>query len=376
MGLHDVMAGYVERGEVAGVVTLVDHRGRVEVDAVGALELGGDVPMARDTVFRISSMTKPVAAVAALLLVEEGRLGLDDPVDDLLPELADRRVVTRPDAPVDATGPAHRPVSLRDLLTLRLGFGFVLAPGPHPAFDAAVAAGVAPGPPDPARPLPPDEWLRRFGTLPLLQQPGTAWMYDTAFSVLGVLLARAAGRPLPEVLHERIFGPLGMTDTGFVVPDAAADRLAAAYVPAPGTDGGLVLLDDPAGSAWRRAPAFPDAANGLVSTVDDYLAFARTLLRPGALLAPATVELMTTDQLTGDQRTAAAPFLDGRGWGLGVSVGVEPGRFGWDGGLGSSWSVDPARDLTAVLMTQRMDTPEPFGLRADFWSAVHRAVDG
>jgi CubicO group peptidase (beta-lactamase class C family) len=285
-------------------------------------------------------------------------------------------VVARLDAAVDDTVPADRPVSLRDLLTLRLGFGFVLAPGTHPAFDAAVAAGVAPGPPDPARPLPPDEWLHRFGTVPLLQQPGTAWMYDTAFSVLGVLIARAAGQPLADVLHERIFGPLGMTDTGFAVPDAAVDRLAAAYAPAPAPDGGLVLVDAPAASAWRRPPVFPDAANGLVSTVDDYLAFARTLLQPGALLSPATVELMTTEQLTADQRTAAAPFLDGRGWGLGVSVGVEPGRFGWDGGLGSSWSADPARDLTAVLMTQRLDSPEPFGLRSDFWAAVHRAVDG
>jgi CubicO group peptidase (beta-lactamase class C family) len=376
MSLHDVMAGYVERGEVAGVVTLVSHGGRVDVDAVGTLELGGAVPMARDTVFRIASMTKPVAAVAALLLVEEGRLGLDDPVDELLPELADRRVVAHLDAAVDDTVPAHRPVSLRDLLTLRLGFGFVLAPGTHPAFDAAVAAGVAPGPPDPARPLPPDEWLRRFATVPLLQQPGRAWMYDTAFSVLGVLIARAAGQPLADVLHERIFEPLGMTDTGFAVPDATVDRLAAAYAPEGEADGGLVLVDGPADRAWRHPPAFPDAANGLVSTVDDYLAFARTLLQPGALLSPATVELMTTDQLSGDQRTAAAPFLDGRGWGLGVAVGVEPGRFGWAGGLGSSWSADPARDLTAVLLTQRRDSPEPFGLRSDFWAAVHRAVDG
>jgi CubicO group peptidase (beta-lactamase class C family) len=194
--------------------------------------------------------------------------------------------------------------------------------------------------------------------------------------VLGVLIARAAGQPLADVLHERIFEPLGMTDTGFAVPDATVDRLAAAYAPEGEADGGLVLVDGPADSAWRRPPAFPDAANGLVSTVDDYLAFTRTLLQPGALLSPATVELMTTDQLSGDQRTAAAPFLDGRGWGLGVAVGVEPGRFGWDGGLGSSWSADPARDLTAVLLTQRRDSPEPFGLRSDFWAAVHRAVDG
>ena len=175
--MREVMAGHVERGEVPGLVALVDRRGEVHVDALGTKAVGGD-PMRRDTIFRIASMTKPVAAVAAMILVEECRLRLDDPVDGLLPELADRRVLKRLDGPLDDTVPANRPITLRDLLTLRLGIGAVMVfPARYPIQLVMDEAGVVPGPDSPS--LAPDEWMKRLGGLPLMHHPGERWMYET-----------------------------------------------------------------------------------------------------------------------------------------------------------------------------------------------------
>src|SRR5215212_10189416 len=247
---HEIMAGYVERGEVPGLVTLVARRGEVRADAVGAKAVGGD-PMRRDTIFRISSLTKPIAAAAAMVLVEDGRLLLEEPVDRLLPELSDRRVLKRLDGPLEDTVPAKRPITLRDLLTLRMGFGFVL--GPPDAYPILVAADeqrLGMGPPKPATPHEPDEWLRRFATLPLMHQPGEQWMYEMGFAVLGVLISRASEKPLETFLRERIFGPLGMEDTGFHVPAEKLDRLASLYAANPET-GALELYDGVGDSQWR-----------------------------------------------------------------------------------------------------------------------------
>src|SRR5438128_845933 len=212
--LHDVMAGYVERGEVPGLVALVSRRGEVHVEALGMKALGGGDPVGRDTIFRISSMTKPVTAVATMILVEECRLRLDDPVDRLLPELADRRVLTRLDAPLDDTEPARRPITVRDLLTFTMGFGLAFAPpGTMPIADALVGLRLGQGPPMPSVFPDPDEWLRRLGTLPLMHQPGERWRYNTGSDVLGVLIARAAGQPFDTFVRERIFEPLDMRDT-------------------------------------------------------------------------------------------------------------------------------------------------------------------
>jgi len=218
--MHEVLAGHVERGGVPGVVTLVSRRGETHVDAIGTRELGSGDPIRRDTIFRIASMTKPIAAAATMILVEACALRLDDPVGELLPELANRQVLRTIDADLDDIVPATRSITVRDLLTLLMGFGLVFAPSPLPIERAASELGVMPGPPNPQRLPPPDEWLRRLGTLPLMRQPGERWMYPTGFSVLGVLLARAAGQPLEQFLRERIFDPLGMKDTGFSVPVA------------------------------------------------------------------------------------------------------------------------------------------------------------
>jgi len=383
--LHDVMSGYVARGDVPGVVTLISRRGETHVDALGTLALGGSDPMQRDTIFRVSSMTKPIVAVAAMILVEECLLRLDEPVDRLLPELADRRVLTRLDGPLDETVPAHRPITVRDLLTFRLGFGQMMAPPEaYPILQAATDQQLGMGPPSPATLPAPDEWMRRLGTLPLMHQPGERWMYNTGSDVLGVLIARAAGQPLETFLRDRLFTPLGMQDTGFSVPSSTLDRLAASYGTDPAT-GALTLYDAAADSQWSRPPAFPSGAGGLVSTVDDYLAFGQMLLNKGThgstrLLSRLSVEVMTTDQLTEAQRASAGPFLgDNRGWGFGVSiitrrddVAAVPGRFGWDGGLGTSGYMDPTEEIVAILMTQSMGFPS--GIYSDFWTLVYQAI--
>ena len=384
--LHDVMAGYVERGEVPGLVALISRRGEVHVDAIGAMALGGSEPIRRDTIFRISSMTKPIIAAATLILVEECTLRLDEPVDRLLPELADRRVLTRIDGPLDDTVPAHRPITVRDLLTFRLGFGQMMAPpDAYPILKSASEQQIGMGPPSPSTMPAPDEWMRRLGTLPLMHQPGERWMYNTGSDVLGVLIARAAGQPLEMFLRDRLFAPLGMADTGFSVPVATLDRLATSYWVAPET-GALALYDEAVGGQWSRPPAFPSGAGGLVSTVDDYLTFGQMLLNQGKhgstrILSRPSVEAMTTDQLTAEQRASAGPFLgDNRSWGFGVSVVTKcddvaavPGRFGWDGGLGTSWSSDPKEDMVAILMTQCLGFPS--GVYTDFWTLAYQAID-
>jgi CubicO group peptidase (beta-lactamase class C family) len=200
--MHDVMAGHVERGEVPGLVTLVGRRGEACIEAIGVQASGRRDPMRRDTIFRIASMTKPIAAVAAMILVEECHLRLDEPVDRWLPELAGRTVLKRLDGPLDDTVPAKRPLSLRDLLTLRMGLGYVMdAASPYPILKAANERKLLLGPPRPQSLPAPDEWIRSVATLPLMYQPGERWMYDVGLDVLGVLIARAAGQPLEAFLR-------------------------------------------------------------------------------------------------------------------------------------------------------------------------------
>jgi CubicO group peptidase (beta-lactamase class C family) len=388
---HDVMARHVERGEVPGLVTLLSRRGDVHVDAIGMKAFGGSDPMRRDTIFRIASMTKPIAAAAAMILVEECKLRLDEPVDPLLPELADRKVLKRLDGPVDDTVPANRPISLRDLLTLRMGFGYIMdSSRAYPIVKMANEMQLLLGPPRPQTVPAPDEWIRRFATLPLMHQPGEWWMYDLGLDVLGVLIARASGQPLETFLRERLFEPLGMKDTGFSVPAAKLDRLAHGYWNNPET-GALELYDGVRDSQWSRPPVFPSSAGGLVSTIDDYLVFGQMMLNKGKhggerVLSRPSVETMTTDQLTPEQKAVSGlvgGYFDSHGWGFGVSVATRrddvatvPGRFGWDGGLGTSWYSDPREEMVGILLTQRAWTsPSPPSVRLDFWTGAYQAID-
>jgi len=387
--LHDVMAGYVARGEMPGVVTLVSRRGEAHVDAIGMKAVGGSDPMRRDTIFRIASMTKPITAAAAMILVEECRLRLDEPVDRWLPELADRKVLKRFDGPLDDTVPANRPITLRDLLTFRLGIGAVMAPPGRYAIQRAMEeAGLAPGP-NPSSHTP-DEWMKRLGGLPLIHQPGEKWMYHTGSDVLGVLIARASGQPLETFFCERIFEPLGMKDTGFSVSAERLDRLSTSYWTSPAT-GALELYDKAEGGQWSRPPAFPSGGGGLVSSIDDYLAFGQMMLNKGRhgserILSRPSVELMTTDQLTPEQKAVSGlvpGYFLSHGWGFGVSmvtrrdeVAGSVGKFGWDGGLGTSWYSDPGEDMVTILMTQRAWTsPSPPNVCLDFWTSTYQAID-
>ncbi len=383
--LHDAMAAHVARGTVPGVVVLLSQHGDVHVDLFGAKAVGGRERMARDTIFRISSMTKPIIAVATMQLIEDGTLQLDEPVDRLLPELANRRVLRRIDGALEDTVPAHRAITVRDLLTFRLGFGLIFAETEgYPIFQAANDLQIGMGPPSPATMPAPDEWLRRLGTLPLMYQPGERWLYNTGSDILGVLIARAAGQPLESLLRERIFVPLGMEDTSFSVPPSKRDRFVPSY--SPDETGALAVYDPAEGSQWSSPPAFMSGAGGLVSTVNDMLAFGQLLLNKGQngdtrLLSANSIELMTTDQLTPTQREEAGGFLDGdRGWGFGLAIigashdgTTHPGRFGWEGGLGTSWASDPAEDLVAILMTQVMGFHG--GIYDDFWQAIYGTSD-
>jgi CubicO group peptidase (beta-lactamase class C family) len=386
--LAAVVAGHVERGNAEGVAWLVARHGEVHAGATGVLQAGGDAAVGRDSIFRISSMTKPVTAVAALTLVEECRLRLDDPVDTWLPEIAEPRVLADPAGPLDATVPAERSITLRDLLTFRAGTGWdFTATGPQPVMAAGAGAGLGAGPPAPAGPPGPDEWMRRFGALPLSYQPGERWMYHTSADVLGVLVARVAGRPLGDVLADRIFEPLGMADTGFHVPAGSLDRFGACHMIDPGT--GEVAVYDPPDGQWARPPAFPGGGAGLVSTVDDFHAFADMLRGGGTgkgkrILSRPSVELMTTDHLTPAQVATAGPDPDGSlGWGFGLAVRIarrgpqSVGTYGWEGGLGSSWANDPAEDVTGVVLSTRMwGSPEGTTLVTDFWTAAYAALGG
>jgi CubicO group peptidase (beta-lactamase class C family) len=383
--MHDVMAGHVGSGDIPGLVTLISRRGELHADAIGKMAVGG-APMQRDTIFRLTSMTKPITAVAAMILVEECKLRLDDPVDPFLPELAGRKVLRAVDASLDDTVPARRAITLRDLLTFRLGLGMLLVfPDRYPIQKAIAEAGFAPGPVFPS--FPPDELMRRYGTLPLIYQPGERWLYNSGTEILSVLIARVAGVTFAEFLEDRIFTPLGMKDTGFYVPEAKRGRFATAYARDPAT-GELKVFDDPATGKWVKPPVFENGSAGLVSTADDFNAFAQMMLNGGRLgseriLSRPAVELMTADHLTPEQKQGSELFFgDVRGWGFGLSVytGRDDlcsvlGRFGWFGGYGTSWYSDPRESLTGILLTQRMmESPQPPRVMTDFWTSAYQAI--
>ena len=248
--------------------------------------------------------------------------------------------------------------------------------------------GVAPGPTLPTHA--PDELMKRFGSLPLVHQPGERWLYNSGSDILGVLISCVVGTSLEEFLRNRIFVPLGMNDTSFSVPASKLDRLASSYWTNFET-GELEVFDGVDDSRWASPPVFESGAGGLVSTVDDLLAFGQMMLEGGKhgnqrILSRPSVELMTTDHITAEQKAVSSffpDFWDSHGWGFGVSIvtrrtdiAATPGRYGWDGGYGTSWYVDPKEELVGILMTQRVwDFPSPPGVLLDFWTSAYQAID-
>ncbi|MFF3877578.1 serine hydrolase domain-containing protein [Streptomyces sp. NPDC001978] len=375
--LHDLLRRYVDDGTLPGAVGLVARGDDVEVVAVGSVDTDGSAPMTRDSIFRIASITKPITAAAVLMLVDEGRIGLDDPVDAWLPELSKPLAVRTPAAPVDDLVPVARPITVEDLLSSRTGWGFpsdFSLPAVQALFEVQKDGRALRSWPDP------DTWLRLLAQVPLLYQPGEAWLYGTSSDLQGILVSRVSGSTLPEFMAERIFEPLGMKDTAFEVPAAKRDRFTSSYTIGP--DGTPTLADTPDGD-WSSVPAFHSGGGGLVSTADDWLAFARLLLAGGEtnghrLLSPTSVSRMTTNHLMAAQRDSASLFLEGQGWGYGGAVDVTPAtpwnvpdRYGWVGGTGTTAHLIPTTGKVTILLTQlAMTDPTPPPVMRDFWRAT------
>jgi CubicO group peptidase (beta-lactamase class C family) len=352
----------IDEGLLAGAVTLVWRGGEVlQVNELGYRDVHAKLPMTRDTVFRIASMSKPVTVAAALALVEEGRFALSDPVATWLPELADVRVMTSPDGPLDRTVPLRRPLTFDDLMTHRSGLAYAFSVGP----PLSRAYGKLRFRQDQ------DRWLAELAALPLAHQPGERLTYSHATDVLGIALSRIEGKPLAEVLEERILGPLGMSDTGFAVTPEARRRAATMYKIDPETN---ELRDDAMGPANVTLPTFCTGGAGLWSTVDDYLTFVRMLLGWGTVdgvrvLSEESVRAMRTDRLTDEQKKQpflGMPYWHGRGFGLNLSVVTDPakarqlygpgglGSFTWPGAYGTWWLADPENDVVLFYLIQNM----------------------
>lgn len=355
--LDAVLAGFIDDGSEPGIVSSISRNDHRHVTVVGETGFGSGAPIQRDAIFRISSNTKPIAGVAAMILVDDGVLRLDSPIDTFIPELANREVLRDPTGPLDDTVPARRAITVEDLLTFRFGLGAIF--DGSPISTAMAAAGIGMGIPSHLDHLPPNQWLANLSRLPLAHQPGEAWLYHTSAEVLGVLIARASGMTFGEFLQERVFGPLGMVDTSFRVPEHKLHRLLDPYQDDPDT-GNPAVWDAASDSVHARPTVFEDGGGGLVSTLDDALRFA-SMMRNGGIhegkrvLSDGSHRLMTTNQLTPEQIAGANDFLDGEGWGYCQQVCLagkgREDRYGWYGGFGTMSLYDPRVDLTMILMT-------------------------
>lgn len=370
-----MLGRYVDADEIAGAATLVWKDGRVvQTCAAGWRDRETLDLLERDAIFRIASMTKPVTSVAALMLVDEGRIALTDPISRWAPEFAAMRVLRSPTGPLDETDPAVREITVDDLLTHRSGLTYSsFHAGPiQGAYDAALGGQIDSH-------VAPDDWIAALAALPLIDQPGGGFHYGNSTDLLGFLVARIEGEPLGAVLQRRIFGPLGMTDTGFTVPADKAHRKARMY----GFDAAGALTPKPTGAGGAGAllaerPAdmtYVAGSGGLWSTLDDYLAFARLFVEGGAvdgarLLRPETLAAMMTNQLTPDQRargeTLGMPIFTAHGFGYGLAVVMDPdgaavtrckgglGTVGWPGAYGGWWQADPTTGTVMIFLAHNV----------------------
>jgi CubicO group peptidase (beta-lactamase class C family) len=390
--IKTALEGIVNAGFLAGAATLVWRDGKViQTAAVGWRDVDAHLPVKRDTLFRIASMTKPVTCTAALMLFEEGRFELNDPITRWAPEFSEMRVLRSPNDPLDQTDPAERSITFNDLLTHRAGLTYSsfhtgpIAKAYEDALGGDIDSHVAP-----------DDWIKRLADLPLIDQPGAAFHYGRSTDLLGLILARMEDAPLGDVLKRRIFDTLGMQDTGFTVPREKTGRRAGLY--GFNESGQLTRrLTGPGGSTMAERPdemAYVSGGQGLWSTLDDYLAFARIF--PGAgtvdgvrILKPETLAMMTSNQLTESQRVSAEMwglpiFADGHGFGMGLAVVLEPekaatticnggvGAVGWPGAFGGWWQADPNDHSVMIFLTHNIIEADQFSTGVGF--GVYEAI--
>jgi CubicO group peptidase (beta-lactamase class C family) len=391
--IASAIGAIVNAGALAGAATLVWRDGKVLQSAcVGWRDLEARLPIERDTIFRIASMSKPITSTAALMLLEEGRFALEEPIARWAPEFSQMRVLRSPTGPLDQTDAAERPITFEDLLTHRSGltYGGIHAGPIAKAYKETLGGDID-------SEVAPDDWIAGLAALPLIDQPGAAFHYSCSTDLLGLLIARMEDTSLGDVLDRRIFGPLGMKDTGFTVPRAKRSRRAKMY----GFDEGGRLaerLTVPAGSFMAERPedmAFVSGGQGLWSTLDDYLAFGRMFVGAGAvdavrLLRPETLALMTSNRLTETQRAKAEmlgmPVFTAHGFGMGVAVVLDPekaaptrcrggiGTVGWPGAYGGWWQADPTDSSVMIFLAHNMFELDQFanGVGLGVYGAITR----
>ena len=379
----------VDAGEIAGAATLAWRSGDVKTVCAGWRDKEADLPVERDTIFRLASMTKPVTSLAALILAEQGKFSLKDPISRYAPEFGEMRVLRSPDGPLEETDPAEHQITFEDLLTHRAGFTYAdLNKGPISQAYREVLGGEIDSY------VAPDQWIAGLAKLPLVAQPGAAMVYGRSTDLLGLLIARIEGMRLGALLKSLIFDPLGMKDTGFVVPHENRNRRSAGY--RFDDDGKLMQLTEWASvtvAERRDDMTYESGGAGLWSTVDDYLKFARLFVEGGKvdgvrLLRPETLAMMASNQLTDDQRAnsillGSKPFAVGRGFGLGVSVVEEtdkgdfmrrgnPGTVTWPGAWGAWWQADPADGAVLIFLATSMVRIEQMskGIGLGVWMAI------
>jgi CubicO group peptidase (beta-lactamase class C family) len=390
---------YIEAGRFPGTHLLIYRRSNVVHSTMqGFADVERKVPVKDDTIYRIYSMTKPITSVAFMMLVEEGRVALDEPVHKYIPEWKNLGVFQAGNAPAFLTGPTSRPMLIVDLLrhTSGLTYGFMQRSNVDAAYREkqigdVIKAGTL------------DSMIEDLAKIPLEFSPGDAWNYSVATDVLGYLVGKISGIPFEQFLKQRIFGPLGMNDTDFFVPAEKAHRFAACYSADPQggmtfhpteRKGGLTLQDDPATSSFLSPPSLISGGGGLCSTTSDYLTFCRALLNGGELggvrlIGPKTLKLMTSNHLPGgvDLPTLSRSLFseaayNGIGFGLGFAVTMNPaqtllagspGEYNWGGAATTSFWIDPAEELIAIFMTQVLPS-SAYPLRRELRTMVYAAI--
>ncbi|HEY2678749.1 MAG TPA: serine hydrolase domain-containing protein [Steroidobacteraceae bacterium] len=371
--LGEVMRGEIDRGRVPGAVALIARRGRVGYfESFGQRDPVSGAPMAKDSIFRIYSMTKPMVSVAAMMLWEEGRFLLSDPIGKFLPELKDRKVAVDRDGQIELL-PEARPITIQDLLRHTSGLTYEFR-GNGPIHKMYMSARIY------SRDQSNAEQVSALAKMPLVHQPGTVWEYSRSTDVLGRLIEVLSGQTLGEFLERRILAPLGMVDTAFHVPQPRHDRLAEAFAQDPESGGTVQLLK------VKDPPRFESGGGGLVSTASDYANFLQMMLNRGTFaglrfLSRKTIELMTADHL-GSITGAPDLLLPGYGFGLGFAIRMQPGishvpgsvgQYFWGGLAGTTFWVDPAEELFAIMLIQAPGQRDYY--RTLFRDLVYAAFD-